>query len=140
MGSTCSLVVSINHRCSHNPTPSRYFNMPESRKLRSSCLPQIEAYVDLSLLDGGSFIGDLSKVHAGASGRFRMYNWAFLVSHQGTHVLWDVGLDDDRSNYTPWVNEFMLAEVSHVGPKKPLVQQLAEKGVLPRQIDAVLFR
>jgi hypothetical protein len=93
--------------------------MPESRKLRSSCLPQIEAYVDLSLLDGGSFIGDLSKVHAGASGRFRMYNWAFLVSHQGTHVLWDV---------------------SHVGPKKPLVQQLAEKGVLPRQIDAVLFR
>jgi hypothetical protein len=114
--------------------------MLESGQLRSSCLPQTEGYVDLSLLDGGSFIGDLSKVHAGASGKFRMYNWAFLVSHQGTHVLWDVGLDDDRSNYTPWVNEFMLAEVSHVGPRRPLVEQLARKGVLAKQIDTVLFR
>jgi hypothetical protein len=114
--------------------------MPEGEKSRNSFLPQTEAYVDLSLLDGGSFIGDLSKVHAGASGKYRMYNWAFLISHQGTHSLWDMGLDDDRSNYTPWVNEFMLAEVNHTGPSKSLVQQLAERGVLPGQVDAVLFR
>jgi hypothetical protein len=57
-------------------------------------LPHTDAYVELALLDGGSFIGDLSRMHAGESGSFRMYNWAFYISHQGRHILWDLGLDE----------------------------------------------
>ena len=59
-------------------------------------LPSTDAFVDLSLLDGGSFIGDLSLLHAGQSGTFRMYNWAFYIAHRGRHVLWDLGLDQVR--------------------------------------------
>jgi hypothetical protein len=69
-----------------------------------------------------------------------MYNWAFLISHHGRYLLWDLGLDEDRSNYTPWVNRYMLDEVNHVGPRRSLVQQLEEKGVHPAAIDTVLFR
>jgi hypothetical protein len=114
--------------------------MAKSGKFHRDSLPRTDAYVDLFLLDGGSFIGDLSKVHAGASGKYRMYNWAFHISHQGKHLLWDLGLDEDRCSYTPWVNRYMLDEVSHVGPRRALVQQLAERGVLAEQIGAVLFR
>lgn len=64
---------------------------------QSGSLPKTNAYVGLSLLDGGSFIGDLSRVHAGASGKYRMYNWAFYISHQGRHLLWDLGLDEVRN-------------------------------------------
>ena len=61
----------------------------------SSALPATDAYVGLSLLDGGSFIGETGKLHAGVSNaKFRMYNWAFYISHQGRHVLWDLGLDE----------------------------------------------
>lgn len=60
-------------------------------------LPETDAYVELSLLDGGSFIGEMGKVHAGVSNtKFRMYNWAFYISHRGRHVLWDLGLDEVR--------------------------------------------
>ncbi|KAF2109527.1 beta-lactamase-like protein [Lophiotrema nucula] len=103
-------------------------------------LPETDAYVNLSLLDGGSFMGDLSRLHAGVTdGTFRMYNWAFYVSHQGRHILWDLGLDEDRSCYTPWVNQFMLEHVNHVGPRRSIVQQLRERGVEAGQIDTVLF-
>ncbi|KAH8732618.1 beta-lactamase-like protein [Phaeosphaeriaceae sp. PMI808] len=102
-------------------------------------LPQTDANVELSLLDGGSFIGDFSKVHTGAIGRYRMYNWAFHITHGKRHILWDLGLDEDCSNYTPWVNKYMLDDVNHVGPKRTLVQQLAEKGVRAEQVDTVLF-
>jgi hypothetical protein len=34
----------------------------------------------------------------------------------------------------------MLDEVNHVGPRRTLVQQLAEKGVRAEQIEKVLFR
>lgn len=59
-------------------------------------LPHTDACVELALLDGGSFLGDLSRMHAGENGTFRMYNWAFYVSHQGRHILWDLGLDEVR--------------------------------------------
>jgi hypothetical protein len=72
--------------------------MAGERLSRAGKLPQTDAYVELSLLDGGSFIGDLSKVHAGASGKYRMYNWAFHISHNGKHFLWDLGLDEVRYN------------------------------------------
>lgn len=68
--------------------------MSSNGALHKANWPQVNASVELFLLDGGSFIGDLSKVHAGASGNFRMYNWAFCISHQGRHVLWDLGLDE----------------------------------------------
>ncbi|KAF2662798.1 Metallo-hydrolase/oxidoreductase [Lophiostoma macrostomum CBS 122681] len=103
-------------------------------------LPDTDAYIHLSLLDGGSFIGDYSKIHAGVSDEtFRMYNWAFYIRHQDRHMLWDLGLDGDKSCYTPWVNKYLLDEVNHVGPRKPIVQQLSERGVLADQIDSVLF-
>jgi hypothetical protein len=61
-------------------------------------LPESNAYVQLSLLDGGSFVGDLGKVHAGVTNdKYRMYNWAFYISHQGRHILWDLGLDEVRT-------------------------------------------
>lgn len=61
-------------------------------------LPDTDAHIHLSLLDGGSFVGELSKIHAGVSERkFRMYNWAFYISHKGRHILWDLGLDEVRT-------------------------------------------
>lgn len=33
-------------------------------------------------------------MHAGESGKFRMYNWAFHVSHGERHIVWDLGLDE----------------------------------------------
>jgi len=71
--------------------------MAEGKGPSSSSLPHTCAHVKLSLLDGGSFIGDLDKVHAGASGKYRMYNWAFYIEKQGRHMLWDLGLDEVRT-------------------------------------------
>ncbi|KAF2467468.1 Metallo-hydrolase/oxidoreductase [Lindgomyces ingoldianus] len=103
-------------------------------------LPETNAHIELSLLDGGSFIGEFSKLHAGVTnGIFRMYNWAFYISHKGRHILWDLGLDEDRSCYTPWVNQFMLDIANHVGPRKSIIHQLSERGVAASQIDTVLF-
>ncbi|KAF2707701.1 Metallo-hydrolase/oxidoreductase [Pleomassaria siparia CBS 279.74] len=103
-------------------------------------LPETDAYVQLSLLDGGSFVGDIGRVHAGvAKNKFRMYNWAFYIFHRGRHILWDLGLDGDRSCYTPWVNQYMLEQVNHVGPRSSIVHQLSERGVLASQVDTVLF-
>lgn len=67
--------------------------MAVTEQPRCAPLPETDAFVQLSLLDGGSFVGDLSRIHAGVSeGRFRMYNWAFYISHRGQHILWDLGL------------------------------------------------
>jgi hypothetical protein len=51
------------------------------------------------------------------------------------HCAWQ-----DDSNYTPWVKEYMLAEINHVGPRRTLVRQLADRGVTADQIEEVLFR
>jgi hypothetical protein len=68
-------------------------------EIRCASLPDPETYAHLSLLDGGSFIGDLSRVHAGVGDiRYRMYNWAFYVSHKGRHILWDLGLTAVRTS------------------------------------------
>ncbi|KAG9381998.1 hypothetical protein A1F94_007652 [Pyrenophora tritici-repentis] len=79
-------------------------------------LPHTDAFVQLSLLDGGSFVADLSRMHAGQTGTFRMYNWAFYISHQGRHVLWDLGLDQDRSYYTPHAHFDHSRPISDVFP------------------------
>lgn len=63
-------------------------------------LPKTDAYVGLSLLDGGSFVGETGKMHANVvNSKFRMYDWAFYISHQGRHVLWDLGLDEVRNSF-----------------------------------------
>jgi hypothetical protein len=94
-GSTSKICSRLGNHQSNNLC---HHGMAEERLSHNGKLPQTDAYVELSLLDGGSFIGDLSKVHAGASGKYRMYNWAFYISHQGRHLLWDLGLDDVRSD------------------------------------------
>ncbi|PVI02246.1 Metallo-hydrolase/oxidoreductase [Periconia macrospinosa] len=106
----------------------------------SAPLPRTDAYVELALLDGGSFIAESRKIHAGVENTtFRMYNWAFYIRNRGRHVLWDLGLDDGHSCYTPWVSEHILREINHVGPRKSLTMQLHERGVAPEDIDTVLF-
>jgi hypothetical protein len=60
-----------------------------------SPIPQTTAFVGLSLLDGGSFIADTDKLHADVdNAKFRMYNWAFCISHGNERVVWDLGLDE----------------------------------------------
>lgn len=62
----------------------------------SEPLPQSDSSVQLRILDGGSFMAELNKLHDGAGNdRFRMYNWAFHIYHPKTHrhVLWDVGME-----------------------------------------------
>ena len=62
--------------------------------MASYSLPQTKAFVRLSLLDGGSFMADMDKLHANvSSAKFRMYNWAFHIVHNDEHVIWDLGLD-----------------------------------------------
>lgn len=59
-------------------------------------LPHSDSSVQLRILDGGSFMAELNKLHDGAGNdRFRMYNWAFHIYHPKTdrHVLWDVGME-----------------------------------------------
>jgi len=69
-------------------------------EIRCSPLPEPETCVQLSLLDGGSFIGDFSRVHQGVGEiRYRMYNWAFYIFHNGRHVLWDLGLTTVCSSF-----------------------------------------
>lgn len=34
----------------------------------------------------------------------------------------------------------MLDEVNHVGPRRSIIRQLEEKGVLAHEVDTVLFR
>lgn len=66
-------------------------NMPVSH------IPQSSAFVGLSLLDGGSFIADTDKLHADVRNtKFRMYNWAFFISHGNERVVWDLGLNEVR--------------------------------------------
>jgi hypothetical protein len=58
-------------------------------------LPETAAFVELHLLDGGSFIASTDKLHAGVENEtFRLYDWAFHIYHpgKGEHMLWDVGI------------------------------------------------
>lgn len=58
-------------------------------------LPQPDSAVEVRLLDGGSFMAEMDKLHAGAGkDRFRMYNWAFHIfsPKKNRHVLWDLGM------------------------------------------------
>ncbi|KAL5401256.1 hypothetical protein PMIN03_010107 [Paraphaeosphaeria minitans] len=108
--------------------------------MATSPIPQPTAFVGLSLLDGGSFIADTDKLHAHVSNaKFRMYDWAFCISHGDKRIVWDLGLDEDRYLYTPWVNRFILDFVDPAGPRKSIVKQLSERGVSSAQIKTIIF-
>lgn len=120
-------------------------------------LPQNASCVELHCLDGGSFIADNSIVHAGGTGRYRMYTWAFYIKDLGTgqRVLWDVGIGQVRvpniilksatkrnqnCNIYPPAVQKLVAAVDAVGPRKSLAEQLLMRGVKASEIDSVLFR
>lgn len=63
-------------------------------------LPDTKSHVNLEALDGGSFTGDYTFLHADVKSQpFRMYNFAFHVTHPGTgrHIMWDLGLTSVES-------------------------------------------
>ena len=128
-------------------------------------LPSTNAFVQLQLLNGGSFSASTAKLHAGVKDeQFRMYNWAFYIHSPvgNRHVLWDFGMtgvfqlpsficqhctdfqraqSQNRVDYTPFVQKFMLDEVLPVGPSRSIVQQLSEKhSIGSKQVDTVIFR
>jgi len=67
----------------------------QQRDIQVNALPKGASYVQLHLLDAGSFIAQESKIHAGAQDTLlRLYDWAFHLYEPSTgqHVLWDLGL------------------------------------------------
>jgi hypothetical protein len=61
----------------------------------SFSLPQTEAHVEISILDGGGMVGLLKPFHEGQEGDLPMSSWTIYIHHppSGRHLLWDVGLD-----------------------------------------------
>jgi hypothetical protein len=58
-------------------------------------LPKTDAYVDVSILDGGGMIGNSGIMHAEVpSTDIRMGCWVFYIHHpqSGKKVIWDVGI------------------------------------------------
>ncbi|KAH7050029.1 beta-lactamase-like protein [Macrophomina phaseolina] len=105
-------------------------------------LPHSDASVQLRLLDGGSLMAEMNKLHQGAPNyRFRMYDWAFHIFHPklDRHVLWDVGIDGNPDVYPDWVQAHIFGDVHPVGPRISLQEQLQGHGVSSAQIDSVLF-
>ncbi|KAL1603693.1 hypothetical protein SLS60_005282 [Paraconiothyrium brasiliense] len=108
--------------------------------MSTSSIPQTKAFVGLSLLDGGSFIASTNLLHADVTNaKFRMYNWAFCISHGNERIVWDLGLDEDRSLYTPWVNKYALDNINPAGPRKTIGEQLSERGTSSAQIQTIIF-
>ena len=75
------------------------FAIDETTKTVLEALPATVSFVNLQLLNGGSFTGSTGKLHAGVKDeKFRMYNWAFYVNNPvlNRHVLWDLGMTSVR--------------------------------------------
>lgn len=57
-------------------------------------------------------MAETAKLHAGVKDeRFRMYNWAFYISHNDRHILWDLGMTDVCGS-TPFDPTNLLIEIS----------------------------
>lgn len=70
------------------------FAQGRKQDMSSHVFPETDAYVSLSLLDGGSMTASMHKVHAGAKETpFRMYDWVFYIHNkkQKRRALWDLG-------------------------------------------------
>ncbi|KAH6971072.1 beta-lactamase-like protein [Ilyonectria sp. MPI-CAGE-AT-0026] len=105
-------------------------------------LPASSGHVTVKLLDGGSFTANLNVLHQGsASVPYRCHSWAFFIHHEpsGRHILWDVGLSADRSEYTAYTNKHVLNVLHPVSPVVSLPEQLHALGVLPDTLDTVIF-
>ncbi|WAO95250.1 Lactamase-B domain-containing protein [Fusarium falciforme] len=106
-------------------------------------LPGASGEVQVVLLDGGGFTTtDDTKIHAdGHSRPYYLYDWCFYLYHKptGSRVLWDLGISNDRELYTPFVLNFHWPSCNPVGPRRSLVNQLADLGVASEQIDTVIF-
>jgi hypothetical protein len=76
------------------PSPRPSFQRQVSSMSESYSLPQTEAYVDISVLDGGGMLGHVSFVHEGQEGELPMSCWVAYILHpsSGRRMLWDVGI------------------------------------------------
>ena len=55
----------------------------------------VNSYVNLAILDGGSWMGNKAIMHANVPEEVhRMYNWSFYIHHPESdkHILWDIGI------------------------------------------------
>ncbi|KAJ2901598.1 hypothetical protein MKZ38_001618 [Zalerion maritima] len=98
---------------------------------------------DVVLLDGGGFTtADDTKIHAdGHHEPFYLYDWCFYIHHKATgrKILWDLGISNDSTLYTPFVLNYHFPSCNPVGPRCPLADQLGKLGVGAEDIDTVIF-
>ncbi|KAI1608322.1 hypothetical protein EDD36DRAFT_109964 [Exophiala viscosa] len=108
-------------------------------------LPQDNAVavVTVQILDGGTFTANESKVMAGAADlRYSVPDWAFLVRdcESGRVLLWDYGLSEVREEFTPFVQQNLLGELSPRSPATSVVQQIEERnGIAGPNLETIIF-
>ena len=69
-------------------------------------LPAGPGFVEVQILDGGSFTANLNVIHAGSTSvPFRCHSWVFYIYHKpsGRHILWDVGLSAVSEHRIPMI-------------------------------------
>ncbi|CAI0643543.1 unnamed protein product, partial [Colletotrichum noveboracense] len=107
-------------------------------------IPLATGAVEIVLLDGGGFTTtDDTKIHEdGHLEPYYLYDWCFFIHHRATgrRMLWDLGIHNDRELYTPFVLNYHWTSCNPVGPRKSLITQLEDLGVMAEEIDTVIFR
>jgi hypothetical protein len=118
-------------------------------------LPQTEAYVDVSILNGGGMLGRSSIIHADEENPhdMEMSCWVFYIYHptSGKKAIWDVGVSavssflksktnlQDHNDYVESEQHIYIHGRAY-GPKVPIEVQLEKRThVKPIEIDSVLF-
>ncbi|KAE9574990.1 hypothetical protein CGMCC3_g8819 [Colletotrichum fructicola] len=106
-------------------------------------IPLATGAVEIVLLDGGGFTTtDDTKIHEdGHLEPYYLYDWCFFIHHRATgrRMLWDLGIHNDRELYTPFVLNYHWTSCNPVGPRKSLITQLEDLGVMAEEIDTVIF-
>ncbi|KAK4944634.1 hypothetical protein LTR10_016068 [Elasticomyces elasticus] len=101
------------------------------------------AVVEVQILDGGSFTANGSKVMAGAPDRtYSVPDWAFLVRdcESGRVLLWDYGLSEVHEEFTPFVQNNLLGELSPRSPATSIAQQIVERnGIAGADLETIIF-
>ncbi|KAL2816065.1 beta-lactamase-like protein [Aspergillus cavernicola] len=105
-------------------------------------LPTTDAFVHVSLLNGGSMTAEYHKLHAGEpADEFRMYNWVFFIFHkqQNQRLLWDLGMSSNKDDYTPVIANGPWTEARILGPRESLVDQIQRReDVTADEINTVI--
>ncbi|KAF4554487.1 Metallo-beta-lactamase [Elsinoe fawcettii] len=105
-------------------------------------LPATTGFNRVRLLNGGSMPMMSKMLHKEYDGdeTFRGYVWAFLISNTENtrHVLWDVGITDQPSDYIPSIQKVMQA-MACSAPKDSLIDQLRTLGLEAQDIESVIF-